>query len=106
MCVSLKNRYTIWKEVQAFLASKLVDWDHLFEILCRANDACLDFNLGDITIQFVRGFGVWSEDRNAIQLSVLLQKDNDEESVTYEYGIEELKSLGKKKIVDSRKFWR
>jgi len=91
--VLLENRYVVLEEVLTFLRSKHIEWQSLLETLRKASDGNLEFDFGDVTIQFTRGFGVWSEDRDVIQLSVILQKDLLEKSVTYEYRFEELESL-------------
>jgi len=91
--VLFDNRYVVLEEVLTFLKFKHIEWQSLLETLRKASDGYLEFDFGDVTLQFTRGFGVWSEDRNAIQLSVILQKDLLEKSVTYEYRFEELESL-------------
>jgi hypothetical protein len=65
-------------------------------ISCSNHDGCIDFNIGNIAIQFVQGFGVWSERRNAIQMTVELQKDDVGEIMEFEFTLDELRSHAQK----------
>jgi hypothetical protein len=85
-----EDRFTALEEVRALLKSRLVNVDCMIEVLCRCNDGCIDFNLGDIAIQFVRGFGVWSERRDVIQMTIELWKGDAGEVMCYEYSLAEL----------------
>ena len=89
--VDPEDRFTALEEAQTLLKSRGVILEHLFEILSKSDDGCIDFHLGDITIQFVRGFGVWSERKDVIQMTVELQKGDVEEVAGYEYKLDELK---------------
>lgn len=84
-----KDRFTALEDVKTLLRSRLVDLDCLFKILFKSNDGCIDFNIGDIAIQFVRGFGVWSERKDVIQMTIELQEGDVGEIVGYEYTLGE-----------------
>jgi hypothetical protein len=75
------------------LRPRLVSMECMFEILFKSDDGFIEFNIGDIAIQFVRGFGVWSERRDVIQMTVELQKEGAEEVVGYEYTLDELRGF-------------
>lgn len=83
------------------LKSRLVNVDCMLEVLFKSNYGCIDFNIGDIAIQFVRGFGVWSERRDVIQMTVELQKDDVGEIIGYEYTLVELGRINAQKLAKS-----
>lgn len=91
---SSKDRFIALEKVKTLLRPRLVNMKCMLEILFKSDDGFLEFNIGDIAIQFVRGFGVWSERRDVIQMTVELQKEGDEEEdrevVGYEYTLDEL----------------
>jgi len=89
--VDPEDRYTALKEVQILLKYRCVNLMNLLEVLSQSDDGCIDFNIGDISIQFVRGFGVWSERKDVIQMTVELQKGDVGEVAGYEYKLDELK---------------
>jgi hypothetical protein len=87
-----EDRFTALEEVKTLLKSRLVNVDCMLEVLFKSNSATIDFNIGDIAIQFVRGFGVWSERKDVIQMTVELPKnDGFGDVVGYEYTLNELK---------------
>jgi len=87
-----EDRFTALEEVKTLLKSRLVNVDCMLEVLFKSNSASIDFNIGDIAIQFVRGFGVWSERKDVIQMTVELPKeDGFSDVVGYEYTLNELK---------------
>jgi hypothetical protein len=88
--VGPEDRFLAQEEVKALLKSKHVDLDCVLDLLFKSDDGCVDFCFGDIVIQFVHGFGVWSERRNVIQMTVELQKGDVGEAVGYEYTLDEL----------------
>jgi len=88
--VHQKDRFTALEDVKTLLRSRLVNLDCVFDILFKSNDGCIDFNFGDIAIQFVRGFGVWSERKDVIQMTVEFQKGDVGEIVGYEYTLDEI----------------
>jgi hypothetical protein len=92
-----ENRFTALENVQSFLELNSIEMKNLFKVLCKADDGYLEFNFGEITIQFTRGFGVWSEDENVVRLSIELDKGVMGKTTTYEYKIKELQVLRKKK---------
>lgn len=92
-----ENRYVILEEVQELLRLKNVEWQNLFKILCKVDDGYLEFTFGDVTIQFTRGFGVWSEDERMIQLSIVFDKNLMEETVTLEYDLKALEAMNTRK---------
>mgnify|MGYP001118066990 CR=1 FL=1 len=92
-----ENRFTALEEVQSFLKLNKIEMKNLFKVLCKADDGYLEFNFGEITIQFTRGFGVWSEDENVVRLAIELDKDVMGKTATYEFKIKELQALRKKK---------
>ena len=85
-----KNRYDALDEVQSFMRLSGVDLGQAFEVLLNSNDGYLSYVFGDVEIQFVRGFGVWSENPNAVQMSIELENDRTKETVVYEYEIRDL----------------
>lgn len=96
-----ENRFMALEEIKMLLKSKHVKLEDLLDVLSKSDDGCVDFNIGEITVQFVRGFGVWSERRDVIQvtaeLQATVQKDNVGETVGYEYTLNELRRLCPKK---------
>jgi len=88
--VDQKDRFTALKEVQIILKSKQICWQSVFEALSKADNANLEFSVGDFVVQFTRGFGVWSERKDTVQLSIELQKGDAGEIVAYEYKLNEL----------------
>jgi len=86
-----EDRFTALEEVRTLLRSRLVNLDCIIEVLFKSNYGCIDFNIRDIAIQFVRGFGVWSERKDVIQMTIELQKDDFEDVVGYEYTLDELR---------------
>lgn len=90
------NRFMALEETEMLLKSNHVRLETLFDVLSKSNDGCLDFNFGDIVIQFVHGFGVWSERRDVIQITAEMQagcQRGDSEVTGYEYTLEELRRL-------------
>lgn len=85
------DRFIALEEARILLKSRLVDLGSIVDILSKSNDGCIDFNFGDIAIQFVRGFGVWSERKDVIQMTVELQKGDFGDVVGYEYTLDELR---------------
>jgi len=99
-----KNRYEALNEVQSFLEYNGVDLGKAFEVLLKSGDGYLSYWFGHFEIQFVRGFGVWSESQDSIQMSILLEKDGTEEAVVYEYKLRDLKLIKTEKRLESRYF--
>lgn len=91
-----KNRYELLDDVQSFLQSNGVNLGQAFEVLLNSNDGYLIYIFGDVEIQFVCGFGVWSGKNNAIQMSVEYDNGKTKKSVTREYQIRDLKLLKQK----------
>lgn len=89
--VGIEDRFVALEEVQTLLRLGGVRLEDLFEILSKSDDGCIDFYLGNIAIQFVRGFGVWSERKDVIQMTVELQKGDVGEVAGYEYKLDELR---------------
>lgn len=85
-----EDRFTALEEVKTLLKSRFVKIDCVLDILSKSDDGCIAFNLGDIVIQFVRGFGVWSESKDVVQMTVELQKGDFGDVVGYEYTLDEL----------------
>jgi len=88
-----EDRFVALKEVKTLLRSRLVNVESMFEVLFRSSDGCIDFSIGDIVIQFVRGFGVWSERRDVIQMTIEIQEEDPEKVVGYEYTLDELERV-------------
>jgi hypothetical protein len=88
-----KNRYEALNEVQSFLEYNGVDLGQAFEVLLNSNDGYLIYWFGDVEIQFVRGFGVWSRSQKAIQMSIELENDRTEETAVYEYKLRDLRLI-------------
>jgi hypothetical protein len=99
--VNSEDRYTALEEVQMLLKSRQIELGNLFDILSKSDDSCVDFKIGDIGIQFVRGFGVWSEKRDVIQMTIELQEGVIAEAVAYEYKLAELKRLNAVKLFET-----
>ncbi|MGD0494624.1 MAG: hypothetical protein ABSB28_01120 [Candidatus Bathyarchaeia archaeon] len=97
-----ENRFMALEEIELLLRSRHVKLEDLFDVLGNSDDGCLDFNIGDIAIQFVRGFGVWSDRRDVIQVTAELlataKKGNVSEMVGYEYTFDELRRLRSEKL--------
>jgi hypothetical protein len=88
--VNTEDRFMALEEVKELLRSRFVNLYCMFEILFKSDDGCIDFNFGDIAIQFVRGFGVWSERKDVVQMTIEVQKDGASDAVGYEYMQNEL----------------
>jgi len=99
-----KNRYEMLDEVQSFLKFNGVDLDRAFEVLLHSNDGYLIYWFGYVEIQFVRGFGVWSENEKAIQMCVELKNDRTKETVVYEYELRDLRLIQREKQLESKGF--
>jgi len=91
-----RNRYELLDEVESFLRSNGVDLGKAFEVLLKSNDGYLIYTFGDVEIQFIRGFGVWSGSNNAVQISVEYDNGKTKKSVTREYRIRDLRLLKSK----------
>lgn len=91
-----QNRFAVLEVVRSLLKSRHVDLGCVFEILSKSDDGCLNFNIGNVAIQFVCGFGVWSESNDVVQLTIELQNDEMEKVVGYEYELKELEILKRK----------
>jgi hypothetical protein len=96
-----KDRLIALERVKTLLRPRLVNMKCMVEVLSKSDDGFLEFNVGELAIQFTRGFGVWSERRDVIQMTVELQKEGDEEEdrevVGYEYTLDELARAGKQR---------
>lgn len=97
--VDPEDRFLALEEAHMLLLSRNVDLDDLLIILSKSADGCIDFCFGDITIQFVRGFGVWSERKDVIQMTVEVQKGDFGDVVGYEYTLDELRKSYKPRLV-------
>ena len=89
-----KNRFMALEETEMLLRSKRVRLENLFDVLSKSDDGCLDFSFGDIAIQFVHGFGVWSERKDVIQITAEMQagcQRSGSEVTGHEYTLEELR---------------
>jgi hypothetical protein len=95
-----EDRFTALDDVRELLRSRLVKVDCVLDILSRSSNACVEFSLGDIEIQFVRGFGVWSERRDVIQMTVEVPKGDFGDVVGYEYTLNEVKRHQKLESVE------
>jgi len=102
--VNQKDRFTALEEVQMLLKYRHIELSNLFDILSKSDDGCVDFKIGDIGVQFVRGFGVWSERRDVIQMTIELREGVIAEAVAYEYKLAELKKLRMPKSFDLESF--
>ena len=89
------NRFVALEEVQTLLGSRGVDWKCLFDVLYKSDDGIVEFCIGDISVQFTRGFGVWSGRRDVIQMIIELQTEKMDKTVGYEYQMKELQIAGK-----------
>lgn len=88
------NRFMVLEESKMLLKSKRLRLENLFDVLSKTEDGCLDFTFGDISIQFVHGFGVWSERRDVIQITSEVQagcQRSGSKATGYEYTLEELR---------------
>lgn len=94
-----EDRFIALEEVRMLLKSRLVSVDYMLAILFKSNDGCIDFNIADIAIQFVRGFGVWSERRDVIQMTIEVPKDDFGEIMGYEYTLDELRRSSTQRAV-------
>jgi hypothetical protein len=90
------NRFELLDEVESFLRFNGVDLGQAFEVLLNSSDGYLIYTFGDVEIQFVRGFGVWSGSSNAVQMSVEYDNEKTKKSVTREYQIRDLRLLRQK----------
>lgn len=91
-----EDRFTALEEVKTLLKSRFVEIGCVLDILFKSNDGCIEFNIGDVAIQFVRGFGVWSERKDVIQMTVELQKGDFGDIVGYEYTLDDLRLYASK----------
>ena len=91
-----ENRYIALEEVQKLLGLKEIEWYSLFRIFRKADDSCLEFHVGDLTIQFALRSG----DEKKVHLSLEFQSDTVGRSITYEFGLNELEALAKRKQLE------
>jgi hypothetical protein len=99
-----KNRYEALDEVQSFLEFSGVDLGQVFEILLNSNDGDLTYRFGDVEIQFVHGFGVWSQNPNAVQMSIEVDNGKAKGCEVYEYILKDLKLVKRKERSITKSF--
>lgn len=91
-----RNKYVVLDEVRSFLEFNGVCWDHLFQLLFKANGGCLNYDFGDVSIDLSRNWGFDPDNDDAsFQLSIEVKKDGSENTTSYGYKIKELVKLRK-----------
>jgi hypothetical protein len=92
-----RNKYVVLDEVRSFMEFNGVCWDHLFQLLFKANGGCLNYDFGDVSIDLSRNWGVNldDEDDNSFQLSIEVKRDGSDNTASYEYKIKEIAELRK-----------
>jgi hypothetical protein len=99
-----KNRYEALDGVQDFFKLSGIDLGQVFETLLNSSDGDLAYRFGDIEIQFNRGFAVWSQNPNAVQMSIEIDDGKNKECEVYEYVLKDLKLVKRKKKSITRRF--
>lgn len=96
-CGFPENKYDALDEVERFLESNGVNLGQAFEVLLSSHDGYLIYWFGSIEIQFTRGFGVWSGNSNAIQMSLELDDEENGRTKVYEYCLRDLRLVKRKR---------
>ena len=84
------DRFRALKEAQPFLKQKKIVCRQILEVLSKTDSGSLEFRIGGFVIFFTKGFGVWSERKDVIQVSIEVNKEEAGEIVVYEYGTNEI----------------
>lgn len=94
-----QNRFRALEELQRILGFRRIDMMNLLKIVLKSDDCLLNFSLGDITVQLLRGSEAWTENdgneqneeyEDIVQLIMWLHKENFEEALSYKFGTNEL----------------
>lgn len=102
---SCENRLVALENVQSFLESNQVDWRCLYEVFRRACWGSVDFRFNGVLIRLMVD-KVFLEGEEKIRLSIDLEKDWFEKTITYGYKLEELEALVDKKQLKTDGFRR
>lgn len=87
--VNPKDRFTALREAQSLLKCKGMSCAQVLNKLSKAENS-VEFKTGSFTVQFTRGFGVWSGRKDTIQLSIEIDKEDAGEIVAYKYDLNEI----------------
>ena len=101
--VNPKDRFVALKEARILLHTRKISLEHLCDFLFKPDNGSAEFVFGDIVLQFTRGFGVWSERKDVVQMTVEVQKDEVGDVVGYEYTREDVMQFSRHTLEDDKR---